>query len=232
MCFYYLLAGHLLGDFTLQTDTIAYKKMKKLEWLFIHVLIVILSMLIFSLPFGHKIIFLVFINGIIHFFIDYFKLKLRPQSPTMAFVYFALDQFCHILIIYFISLFYTDYYKPVLGSNYIFFITSLLFILSFSSVCIQFLLKILCHLDYKGFFIKNEKKIGNVNRIVIFITILISHNYSFKYLVILPIALAGLIIYYKVKLEEWMPVKYFIIKLLLEILFALSGFWIYEFLKS
>jgi len=232
MCLYYLLAGHLLGDFTLQTNTIAYKKNEDLKWILIHSLIVTFSMLIFSLPFGFKVIFLVFINGITHFSIDYLKTKINSSTPIISFICFLADQFCHLLIIYFIALFSKSNSNLIFGKNIIVFIISFLFILSFSSICIQFLLKILFNLNYKSFYIQNEKSIGNINRILVFLTFLISYYYSVVYIIILPLTFASLIIYYKLELSKWMTIKYFKVKLFLELFFSTIGFGIFELLKS
>ncbi len=73
MSFYYLLLGHLLGDFTFQTDNIAKYKSIQWKWNLLHTVIVTLSMLIFAIPFGQLAVFLVIINGILHFIIDSFK---------------------------------------------------------------------------------------------------------------------------------------------------------------
>jgi hypothetical protein len=232
MIFYYLLAGHLVGDYELQTNKIAKKKMEGLKWLLLHTIIVSVSMLFFSLPYGLKSIFLVLINGITHLFIDYFKSKFKSTTPVVNFIYYLADQFCHITVIYFISLFPNSQSKEIVDSDYIYFLISFLFILSFASVTIQFMLKIIYNMDYKSFYINNEKSVGNINRIIFFITIVLGYYFSAFYLLLLPLAIICIFIYYRVKLSEWMPARYFTSKLLLEMLFAAGGVLIFELLEG
>ncbi|MBZ0195690.1 MAG: DUF3307 domain-containing protein, partial [Deltaproteobacteria bacterium] len=53
MAFYYLLLGHLIGDFVLQTDKIAENKGRHRKWNLLHVLVVTLCTLLFTYPFGN-----------------------------------------------------------------------------------------------------------------------------------------------------------------------------------
>ncbi|MBI9012259.1 MAG: DUF3307 domain-containing protein [Clostridiales bacterium] len=231
MSFYYLLAGHLLGDFAFQTNKIAYKKNKEIKWTLLHVFIITLCIIVMGSVFGLKIIWVAAINGILHFFVDYNKKKINNVSPEISFLYFIGDQLVHIIILFILSIILKE---PVieLNSRIIFTILIVLFTIPFSSVAIQFLLKIVEQLKDRSFYVKNEKILGNVNRFCIFISLYMSHRYSYVFILVIFIILILFWKYYKTELKSWMTFRYFIAKMLFELLFASIGFFTFTKLVS
>jgi len=227
MTFYYLLLGHLLGDFTFQTDRIAEYKNKELNWIALHSLIVTLSMLLFALPFGLKLMALVLVNGLLHFFIDYFKTKITIKKPLSALIYFLTDQAIHIYIIYLISILSSpDIESLPFSKEKIIFLIAFIFTLSFSTILVQMILKIIFSKYSHSFFIKNERAIGNITRVIAFLTFFFSFIYSYLFLVILMMLLTILIYFYRKKWYQWMNGIYFTVKIALDLTMAFIGFLI------
>jgi len=231
MSFYYLLAGHLLGDFTFQTNKIADKKNKEIKWTLLHIVIVTLCILVTGYVYGVKIFWIASINGIIHFLIDFKKIELKNVGPTIIFLYFIGDQLVHISILFGLSFLLTE---PVLelDPKVIFAFLIVLFTISFSSVAIQFLLKIVEQLKDQSFYVKNEKILGNVNRFCIFTSLYMSRRYSYFFILGIPIILLLFWKYYRTELKSWMTFRYFIAKMLFELLFASIGFFAFVKLVS
>lgn len=108
-----ILLAHLIGDFILQpTSWVLDKEKRKIksEYLYFHFLIhtLLLMLLVFRLDFIPYAILL----GVIHILID--LLKLYSQSDESKRVWFLIDQFLHVLSIFFIIMLY----KNILIENY------------------------------------------------------------------------------------------------------------------
>ena len=231
MSFYCILAGHLLGDFTFQTNKIAYKKNKEIKWTLLHIVIVTLCIMVMGSVFGPKIILVAILNGIIHFLVDFKKIELKNVGPTIIFLYFLGDQLVHISILLGLSFILTE---PILelDPKVIFASLIVLFTISFSSVAIQFLLKIVERLEDQSFYVKNEKMLGNVNRFCVFMSLYMSRRYSYFFILGIPIILLLFWKYYIKELKSWMTFRYFITKMLFELLFASLGFLTFVILFS
>lgn len=209
MCFYYLLLGHLLGDFTFQTDRIACKKVTSLKWNIIHSVIVTSCMLILSLRFGLYIQMLVAVSGILHFIIDYWKHKFTAKNNIQSLIYFLIDQAAHIFIIYLISLFpHNDISGNILENRILFFALALVFTVSFCGILIQYVLKVFFP-SYKKFFNGNEKTVGQIIRLIFFITAYVSLRYSLLFAALLPLVIFIEIYYYNKCMRVWMSRAYF-----------------------
>lgn len=228
MCFYYLLLGHLLGDFTLQTDKIAENKTKYWKWNLVHTVIVTLCMLLFSIPFGLLIMGLVLFNGILHYLIDYYKSKLPIENPLWALIYFIIDQSLHIFIIYLISSFAVKNlnFFPF-DESIVKFMITLVFTLSFSSILVQYILKLFFRGYNKKFFMDNEKNIGNFTRIFVFFTLYFTFKFSNLFILLIILAIAMNIFYYNRRWDKWMSSGYFKTKLLLDLTMSLTGFYLH-----
>lgn len=227
MIFYYLLLGHLLGDFTFQTDKIANNKTKDLSWIILHSIIVTFNMLIFAIPFGYKLMGLVMVNGILHFLIDYYKAKIPTKSSLQHFFYFILDQTLHIGIIFFIAFFFNG--KKIIllfNDNTVIFLIAFIFIFSFSTIFIQMILKILFPMYNKEFFMKNERTIGNFIRTIAFFIFCFSLYYSVLILLFIPFIIIITIVIYLKEWNTWMSLKYFGTKITLDIIMSMIGFTI------
>lgn len=229
LVFYYLLAGHLLGDFVFQTDYIANKKNVEKRWVVIHTLIVTVSMLVFSLPFGVRITSLVLLAGVSHGLIDYKKPKSILTTPLRQLIYFLVDQTAHIGIIFIISLLMNEV-KIILNQEQIILLIAVLYTIYFASILIQFLLKVFIDSDRKVFYYPLEKVSGYLFRLSMFFLLLINIDYHWMLLSLTIIVSFYLIIWQK-KLK-WMSSKYFFIKLCLDIFFAISGYILYLTMNS
>lgn len=225
MCFEYLILGHLLGDFTFQTDKIAENKTRQWKWNLYHSIIVTFCMLISALPFGYLVIGLVIINGALHFAIDYYKSKLPYRSPLYSLIYFLADQSLHVSIIYLISTFYKGnaYFLPLNKE-----MTGLLIIFalisSFASILIQYILRLIFVSHSKDFFIKNEKNAGILTRILIFLSLYYSRLTTEFILLIIAAALLAKVFYYYRKWYPLMTPAYFYLGILIDFLVPFLAF--------
>ena len=224
MDFYYLLLGHLLGDFTFQTNKIAENKSRNLKWILLHTLIVTSIMLIISIPFGSRLMFLVLLNGIAHFLIDYYKSLINAKKSVLSFIYFLIDQTLHLLMIYIISLINVDEYSTLpFDKRTIIILITLVFIISFSAVFIQYFLKVFFPKNSNNFFTNNERAIGNIIRILTFIICYLSFNYLPAILFLLPLLVLTTWQLYQKNWKKWMTKSYFYTKIILDIGMALIG---------
>ncbi len=102
MIFTYLVLGHLLGDFVLQSSKMVRWKMRSFVGTFVHSFTHFLVLTIILLPFmWSDILYLVTITGLIsiaHFFIDQSKISydLKHDKKIKPFI---LDQFSHLLVL-------------------------------------------------------------------------------------------------------------------------------------
>lgn len=228
MCFQFLLLGHLLGDFTFQTNKIAENKTRYWRWNLLHAAIVTACMLLFAAPFGPLIMGLVILCGAIHLFIDTYKSKLAIGNPLKALFYFLIDQGLHISAIYIISTFakqdslnYTIFKEEVIKLLLV-----VLFIYSFSCILIQQVLRLFFPTNNKQFFVGNEKVIGNLTRIITFFSLYFSFYLSAAFLLMIPIVII-VILYYYIKIwDKWMNAKYYKVKLFMDLTAAAGGFYI------
>jgi len=228
MDFYYLLLGHLLGDFTFQTNKIAKNKSRNLKWILIHSVIVTAIMFILALPFGLSLLKLVLLNGFLHFLIDFYKAKLNPTNPFIALLYFILDQALHIAIIYIIAKINVDTNIMLpFSQEKILLLLAIVFVLSFSAIFVQFILKLLFPSHNKDFFSHNERGIGNSVRLLTFLTLLIAFYYQKLALILLPIVIISVVFFYYKLWSKWMTARYFFTKITLDILMSIIGILLY-----
>lgn len=216
MAFYYLLLGHLIGDFVLQTDKIAENKGRYWKWNLLHVLVVTLCTFVFSYPFGILLLVMVFFNGVIHYIMDYYKNGICRILRVSELTGFLIDQSIHIILLYFIS------QTAVYGNHQLIdlitvrYIIVLLLVTSFSAVFTQFVLAALFPRADKRFFEKGEKQVGILTRIYSSIVFYISFAQSPYYLLLLTIAAATLFIRFKLGWNKWMSASHLAVKLLLD----------------
>lgn len=224
MCFYYLLAGHLLGDFILQTDRIAANKAKDKQWSVLHATVVTLCILLFSVPFGLAVILLVLLNGVLHHLIDYYKSRIAERLLLPGLVFFLADQAVHILLLYAISAFAVI--KPELlffGSEWIGTIIVASLVSSFSAILNQYILSMLFPDTGKNFFEKDEKGAGNAARLLITFGLYLSWSISPVFILCTGAASAIYIYQYKRKWSTWMKRDYFFAKIILDVLISIAG---------
>ncbi|MCP5096611.1 MAG: DUF3307 domain-containing protein [Chloroflexi bacterium] len=92
-----MFLAHLVGDYILQTNKIAYWKSRELKGVAVHCLIVFIVTWLFALPFDQTWWEGVVFIGVLHFFVDAIQLIVKPKIAPLA--RFSLDQVAHFLII-------------------------------------------------------------------------------------------------------------------------------------
>ncbi len=94
----YLIIGHLIGDFLLQSSRLVAFKHRSVYGILLHILIVLVSQTLLLLPYlnSGKVAFALVLIGALHFFIDYTKVKLdiKTKYPIIP---FSLDQIAHFV---------------------------------------------------------------------------------------------------------------------------------------
>lgn len=226
MSFSFLLLGHLIGDFTFQTEKIALNKAKKKSWNVLHAAIVTGSMLFFSLPFGLITMCLVLLNGVLHYFIDSFKSKLPVKSPVHALFQFLVDQFIHISLILLISLLSEKNPSIFINEAYIKILVIFVFVVFFMSIFVQYLLKIFFPSSKKVFFLKHEKLAGDLTRFTLFVIFLLSFWLSVKaVLVFIPLLVLICAFLYHKRWGHLMSQCYFRVRLMMDLLATTIGFY-------
>jgi Protein of unknown function (DUF3307). len=119
--FWLLMCGHLVGDFYVQPQVLAEKKMKKTGYLLLHSIIYALSVFIFILSiFNFKMLIICILVFISHFAIDFIKIKLNGDETKCNFFTrnsFCIDQIVHMAIIVLIASFYAN--SNTIAVNYI-----------------------------------------------------------------------------------------------------------------
>lgn len=216
MAFYYLLLGHLTGDFVLQTDKMAENKGRHWKWNLLHVFVVTLCTLIFSYPFGALLLVLVLLNGGIHFILDYFKNRICRILHLSKLIGFMFDQLIHIMLLFIISQAAVYGKRQLIDPTAIRFLIILVLITSFSAVFNQFILAALFPRADRRFFEKGEKQVGIITRIYAAIVFYVSFIQSPYYLLLLIITAAAFFLQFKFEWNKWMSPLHLVVKLFLD----------------
>lgn len=216
MAFFYLLLGHLTGDFALQTNKIAENKGRHWRWNLLHVLVVTLFTIFFTYQFGAILLGMVLINGVIHFFLDYYKTEIAIKLRLPDLAGFLLDQSIHILILYLISQFAVYDNQHFINFTFARFLMAIILVTSFSAVFIQFILAAFFQRDGNRFFEKGEKYVGILARTYVAIVIYMSFVKSFWYLLLLLVVAAAFFLQFKLGWNKWMSPSHLAVKLLLD----------------
>jgi hypothetical protein len=224
MAFYYILLGHLIGDFVLQTDRIAENKGKHWQWTLLHALVVTLCIFLLSYPFGLLVNVLVILSGILHFVFDYCKAAISKSLHLSKLIGFLFDQLVHITIIYLIS--FTAIYSQtphILNFLCVKFILVFVFVTSFSAVFIQFIFTAIFPGKNSKFFEDGEKLTGILTRLflcmVFYLALFISPLYILMSLAVGIIVIIWRVSNWKKRMEPF----HLLIKLLFDILFSALG---------
>lgn len=186
VAFCYLLLGHLLGDFVLQTNRIAVNKPLYRSWGIVHAVIVTLCMLIFSIPFGFITMLLVIPAGILHFIIDKKKTEFSDKYKLPELPAFIADQVLHVGILYLASRYAAaDASLLLLDRFHAEFIVTAILVTFFAAILNQYILAIFCPRPGNVLFWKGEKLFGNIIRFILFIAFFLSITYSYFFLLLL-----------------------------------------------
>lgn len=104
----FILFAHWVSDFLLQSDEVATTKSSSLAALMYHVFVYAISMVvllsIFLLMPPEKVVFFCYLNGIIHFFVDFVTSKINSslweaEKRHWFFSMIGFDQFIHVTIL-------------------------------------------------------------------------------------------------------------------------------------
>ena len=114
-----LLLAHLIGDFYMQTESLAEKKQHRIRWVFLHALLYWMSNLLVSLPFLSCHVFLYSsISAFSHLIIDMLKyvffIHKKKVSATDKRKIFFFDQIIHLFLIASIAFLFADQGKNLL----------------------------------------------------------------------------------------------------------------------
>lgn len=223
MAFFYLLLGHLIGDFVLQTDIIAQNKGRHWKWNLIHAVVVTLFTFIMAYPFGVLLLALMALNGIAHFYVDYYKARLSAKLKLTNLAGFLLDQLIHIFLLFLISL-SAVYTKPhILDIATVDYLLVIAFITSFSAVFTQFVLSSLFSRKGSSFFEKGEKQIGMLSRVYMAVVFYLSFVVSPLYLLLLLVAAAAFLLQFRRGWDQWMSLPHLAVKLLLDAMISIGS---------
>jgi len=117
--FILLLLAHLLGDFYMQTKSLAEKKQNRIRWVFLHAILYWMANLLVSLPFRScSVIVFSSISAFSHLIIDVLKYAFftnkKKLSATDNRKIFFFDQFIHLFLIALIAFLFADQGKTLL----------------------------------------------------------------------------------------------------------------------
>ena len=153
------ILSHLTGDFLLQTNNISKKKSESASGVFTHALIILCVKIVFMSVFGLKGVIAGIISAILHFILDFAKLKLGTRLFKSQFIYFILDQIAHILIIFVLyNIFDTDpVFSIVPGIETLVIVLIITYVIT---VAVKILLRdIFAELRSLSFFLRRERLI-------------------------------------------------------------------------
>lgn len=99
-----LIIGHIIGDYYLQSESLALKKKNSFKYLILHTVIIFLvnSLIYIIYSFQNDILVLLLMISSIHFVIDLLKMifeKYILKEKALPKILFLLDQFLHIIVI-------------------------------------------------------------------------------------------------------------------------------------
>ncbi|MFC1566433.1 DUF3307 domain-containing protein [bacterium] len=137
---WHLLCAHLLGDFTLQTNKVAYWKSKHFFGLVAHSIIILLVYFAFTIKYLSEIWFVIILLWISHFLIDYLRILFIKKFPRMNNIFaFLLDQSLHILAIIAAYKLSFSKLKYTYVNTWIIILTIIILITSFTTILIYYL---------------------------------------------------------------------------------------------
>lgn len=232
MIIYQLLLGHFLGDFVLQTDAIAGNKGKYWQWNALHAFLVTLCIFVLAVPFGTVTLLLVLLNGVIHFFIDYFKPYVVRRLKLSELTGFLADQLLHMLLLYLISFTAVPDRSSFLlqDPQTVKLLLVIVMVTSFAAVLNQFILGAVFPRADSRLFKRGEKPAGILARLFVIIIVFSSISISLFFLFLLPLAAAVLIPLCRQAWKSWMSAGQLAFKLLLDLAVSMVGvcliFWI------
>lgn len=164
--FIVLVIFHVIGDFYLQNDRVAKDKRKINTSMIMHSLIYSIPFIIFSI--AHVIDPLLLIIIIFsHVFIDICTVEYKNKYKEREFEFFCIDQFLHLAIIYFCTLFMNV--QNVVTNQFLVLFLAILILIKPISVFISLAFKSIFKNENNTNDLKIGRYIGYLERIIIFI---------------------------------------------------------------
>ncbi|MEN3045209.1 MAG: DUF3307 domain-containing protein [Candidatus Hydrothermales bacterium] len=182
--FWHLTFAHFLTDYPLQTDKLFEKKTKDIWGIFIHGLVLFLTMFLLLLPFSFSSVVILGISVItlLHIVQDKLKVFLSYKDELGEnFFYYIVDQFVHIFIIFIFSKFFPF---PKVNGNSFWFDSFLFKIFTFLIVVTYAYWILLYSIEYTFFkhndLVHGKMKIwGFIERAFVFLSYFINPFLSF-----------------------------------------------------
>lgn len=232
MIFYYFLLGHLLGDFVLQTDTIAGNKGKYWQWNALHAFLVTLCIFAMAIPFGMLTLGLVLLNGVIHFLLDYYKPGIVKYLKISGLLGFLADQVLHMSLLFLISLTaIPDKTSFMLQDpETVKLLLVIVLVTSFAAVLNQYLMGTFFPRPGGKFFEQGEKQTGILTRLTITIALYFAVSSSPLFLLLLPIAAIVLVFVYRSGLTPRIGMGQLGLKIALDVAVSLAGLFMIFYL--
>jgi hypothetical protein len=114
--FYQLLLAHLIADFPLQFNELFKLKVKSKWGIVLHCVIVgvIAGLFLFPYIFAPQMWLAIIVLTVSHFIIDYVRIDFSSKTQSDNLWMFLLDQFCHIAIVWLVSLMLISIHSPPL----------------------------------------------------------------------------------------------------------------------
>lgn len=129
-----LLLAHILGDFVLQTKTLVQRRKENVGYLFLHVLIHAILLVLFFYPelqlYSISIAFITFS----HLAIDSLKIWLEGKYPAKPLFFFCIDQILHLAVLGTVAFY--NFGFPPLSYELLFSIDTLLYLIAFLLVAV------------------------------------------------------------------------------------------------
>ena len=216
MAFYYLLLGHLIGDFVLQTDKIAENKGRQWKWNLLHVLVVTLCIFLFSFQFGNVLSVMVILNGAVHYIMDHYKSRACKALQLSDLTGFLTDQLIHVILLYLISLMAVYDGELLIEFTTVRMLIALALVTSFSAIFTQYMLSALFPGENRRFFEKGEKIFGILSRTYVTIVFYLSFHQSPFYFLFLILVVTVFFGQYRCVWSKWMSHWHLAAKLFLD----------------
>jgi len=111
----HLILAHFLADYPLQSGKMVKYKYKSLIGLFLHTImhVVVISLICLPFLYSAKVLWSLIVIFISHLLIDRAKIACEKFCPKInKFIFYALDQLLHILILLYVSLYFIGKAEP------------------------------------------------------------------------------------------------------------------------
>ena len=182
MIFIPLILAHLLGDFILQPNSwVADKEKKKAGSVYLHMHVLLHTVLAFVFLWNLKLWWIALIIGITHFLIDLAKLQFQNGKTKRT--WFFIDQIAHLVVIGAVAVLYFPYFRleDFFNLRNLELVTAIVFLTIPSSIIIKTVISIWTPVNAEHNKLQTDslvnagKYIGILERLLVFVFILVDH---------------------------------------------------------